>query len=161
MEFRKLLNIITFPGIIIHEFGHKIFCDLLKVRVEKVCYFRFGEPLGYVIHERPKSFHQSLFIVLGPFIVGSLFAIIFYLYSDFYEDIIWKLIFIWLGFSSAYNCFPSSSDAKILWKETNRHIKKDAFALLGYPFSLIIWLQNKMMWLYLDVIYAVAVYFFV
>ncbi|MEM5799480.1 MAG: metalloprotease family protein [Candidatus Aenigmatarchaeota archaeon] len=161
MGIKNILNFITIPGVIIHEYGHKLFCDLAKVRVKKVCYFRFGDPVGYVIHEQPKNFFQTLLIVFGPFIFGTFFAVICYLYSYFYKGEISEAIFIWLGFSAAYNSFPSDADAKVLWNETNRYIRNNILAIIGYPFSLFIWLQNKLSYIYFDVIYAVLIYLIV
>jgi len=161
MGFRRLLSALTIPGVIIHEYGHKLFCELVNVKVRKVCYFRFGNPAGYVVHEQPKTFIQSLLIVLGPFILGTVFALICYFYSFLYKGKVAEYIFIWLGFSSAYNCFPSDQDAKILWKESNRHLKRNLLALLGYPFSALIWLENRLNCLYFDVIYGVVLYMFV
>jgi len=161
MGFRKILSALTIPGVVIHEYGHKLFCDLLNVKVKKVCYFRFGNPAGYVIHEEPRTFLHSLLIVLGPFILGSVLAIICYFYSFLYKGEIVEYIFIWLGFSSAYNCFPSDQDAKVLWRESNRHLKRDLLALIGYPFSVLIWLENRLSYFYLDAIYGFALYLLV
>lgn len=161
MAFRSILNFLTIPGVIIHEYGHKFFCDLLGVEVKKVCYFRFGNPSGYVIHKVPKSFFQILLIVFGPFLIGTFFSILCYIYSFFYKGEWAEWIFIWIGFSSAYNSFPSDGDAKVLWRETNRHIRKNILAVIGYPFSLLIWLQNRLSVLYLDAVYAIAIYFLI
>ncbi len=50
----SLTSIVTFPGVIVHEFGHALFCFITRVRVLEICWFRLGDPLGYVIHEKPK-----------------------------------------------------------------------------------------------------------
>lgn len=50
-----LISIVTFPGVIVHEMAHQIFCRLCGVAVFDVCYFRFGNPSGYVVHEIPKK----------------------------------------------------------------------------------------------------------
>lgn len=154
-----MLSLLTFPGVIIHELGHKLFCDLMKVKVRKVCYFQLGNPAGYVVHDAPTNFKQSFFITLGPFIVGTLLSLLFYLYSNFYDgNITMQITFIWLGFSTGMKCFPSDQDAKVLWKETNRHIRKNLFAIIGYPFSLLIWIVNKLHAIKIDIIYAVFLY---
>jgi hypothetical protein len=155
----NLISAITFPGIVIHELGHKFFCDLMNVRVHKVCYFRFGNPIGYVIHDSPRNFNQSFFITFGPFILGTLFALLFYTYSQFYSNnLIIRLLFIWLGASVAIRCFPSPTDAKFLWKETNRHIRKNPFAIIGYPFVLLLWITNLINTIWIDIAYAAFLY---
>lgn len=48
----ELISILTFPGIIVHEFAHMLFCRIRKVAVFDACYFRVGNPAGFVIkHE--------------------------------------------------------------------------------------------------------------
>ncbi|MEM5878636.1 MAG: metalloprotease family protein [Candidatus Aenigmatarchaeota archaeon] len=158
---RKILSLLTIPGVIVHEFGHKLFCDLTNTRVRKVCYFRFGDPAGYVVHDIPNEFYKILLIVLGPMIFGTIFALICYVYSFFYQSTIYQYIFIWLGFSAAYNCFPSDKDGKILFDETNKNLKKNILSVINYPFCLFIWLQNRLNFLYIDLIYAVMLYLFV
>jgi hypothetical protein len=39
-----LIATATFPGVIVHELGHKLFCLLTKTRVVETCYFRVGTP---------------------------------------------------------------------------------------------------------------------
>jgi len=53
--FRWLIALVTFPGIILHEWAHKFFCDRTGVPVYKTCYFRLGNPAGYVY---PRSDRQ-------------------------------------------------------------------------------------------------------
>ena len=50
-----LISLVTFPGVIVHELAHVVFCRLTKTPILSVCYFRLGNPAGYVIHERPSS----------------------------------------------------------------------------------------------------------
>jgi hypothetical protein len=42
----QLISLLSFPGIIVHEFAHLIFCRLRKVAILDVCYFRFDNPAG-------------------------------------------------------------------------------------------------------------------
>jgi hypothetical protein len=69
------ISILTFPGVIIHEWAHKKFCDWTKVRVNKVVYFRFGNPAGYVMHEKPIKYNQIFWISNGPLIINTLATI--------------------------------------------------------------------------------------
>lgn len=155
----EIISILTFPGVIFHELGHKLFCNWTGVRVHEVCYFRFGNPAGYVVHEQPHNFKQSFFISVGPFITGTFFALLFFAFSKMFptESFI-EYFFIWIGGSIAMNSFPSSGDAKGLWNETNRHIKNNFLALIGYPFALIIWVANALSVIWFDLIYAVLLY---
>ncbi len=158
-EVRRIISGITFPGVIFHEFGHTLFCALTGVKVHKTCYFRFGNPAGYVIHERPQNFMQSFLIAGGPFISGTFFALLFFQIANLNAAGPWqKLLFIWLGASVAINCFPSNTDGKGLWKDTNRYIRKNFLTIVGYPFAAVIWMLNLFQVIFLDLIYAILLY---
>ena len=62
----QLISLATFPGVIVHEAGHMLFCKLRHVAVLDVCFFRFGNPAGYVVHEPVNRFSTSLLITFGP-----------------------------------------------------------------------------------------------
>ena len=161
-SLRDIISAITFIGVTFHELGHKLFCDLTRVKVIKVCYFRFGNPSGYVIHERPKEFSQSFLISVGPLLSGALFTLLFYTISRSFLWEEWqKYLFLWLGASVAINSFPSDQDAKNLWKDTNRHITHNLLAIIGYPFAIIIWIANSLYVIWFDLIYAGFLYYLV
>ena len=67
-----LIAVLTFPGVIVHEIGHRLSADLLQVPVYQVCYFRFGNPAGYVIHGPVKGIKDSLLISIMPMITNTL-----------------------------------------------------------------------------------------
>lgn len=159
LVIRIIISILTFPGVITHEIGHKLFCDLTGVAVFKVRYFRFGNPAGYVIHAEPYNFKKSFFITAGPFIVNTILAILLFAVANiFLAQPFYQVLFIWLGGSAAINAFPSTGDAKTLWLETNKNIFSDVFAIIGYPLVLIIWLANFLKIAGFDLIYAVILY---
>lgn len=158
-SLRRFISAITFAGVVFHEFGHKLFCDLTGVKVYRVCYFRFGNPAGYVVHERTKIFFQSFFIAVGPFISGTLFALLFFFIAENQTSVNWQqVLFIWLGFSVALNAFPSDTDAKSLWRDSNRQISSNLLAVIGYPFAIFIWIVNALSILWIDLIYAFLLY---
>ena len=162
VSLRKIVSTLTFIGVMFHELGHQIFCIWTGIKVHKICYFRFGNPAGYVIHEKPQTFKQSFLITMGPFITGAFFAVIFFFLTKLnHLNEIYKLLFIWAGGSIAMNSFPSDVDAKSLWKDSNAQIKRNFFAFIGYPFAFIIWLLNSLTVLWIDVIYAVVLYLFI
>ena len=145
-----MIELLTFPGVVFHELGHQIFCIIAGVKVRKAVYFRFGNPAGYVIHDTPDSILKALLITFGPFISGTFFSLVFYNMSG--------IFFTWLGFSTALHCFPSSGDAKSLWSQTNSRIRRNIFALIGYPFALLIWTADILKAVYFDFFYAVGLY---
>ncbi|HKJ78354.1 MAG TPA: hypothetical protein VKA10_02415 [Prolixibacteraceae bacterium] len=161
-NIRKFISAVTFTGVIFHEFGHQIFCFLTGVRVYRVCYFRLGNPAGYVVHEQPKNFTQSFLITVGPLISGTAFALLFFFMAQAPGAGNWQAaVFIWLGMSVAVNAFPSHTDAKNLWRGSNRHIAGNLFAVIGYPFAALIWLANSLQLVFFDVLFALFLYYLV
>jgi len=161
-DLRKFISAITFIGVVFHELGHKLFCNLTGVKVVKVCYFRLGNPSGYVIHERPKTFTQSFLIAVGPLLSGAVFSIVFYYFSKSFSWQEWqKYLFLWLGSSVAVNSFPSDKDANDLWKDTNRHIAHNLLAIFGYPFAVILWITNSLNIIFFNLVYAGLLYYLV
>ena len=67
---------LTFPGVIIHEAGHLFFCRLFKLQVFDVCFFRFGNPAGYVVHQEIHDFRAQFFVSMGPFFANTLLCAI-------------------------------------------------------------------------------------
>jgi len=65
------ISIVTFPGVIIHELAHVAFCKFTDTRVLKVCYFRVGNPAGYVIHEQPSAVWRHILIGIGLLFVNT------------------------------------------------------------------------------------------
>ncbi len=150
-----LIPILTFPGVIVHEFAHKIFCNLTNVKVKEVKYFRLGNPAGYVIHEAPSTFGQTFMITVGPLIVNTVFALIALFLSRMMIDMGFVFaILLWLGVSIAMHAFPSTGDAKSLWSESKRHLKNNLLALIGFPIAAIIWVASILRIVWFDLIYA-------
>ncbi|SKC82976.1 metalloprotease family protein [Maledivibacter halophilus] len=158
----QLITIATFPGVIIHEVAHQLFCRLANVAVLDVCYFRVGNPSGYVIHEKPRKISQHILIGIGPFILNTLIGALIAMSASFpvfrfHTGGPLDYIFIWLGVSIAMHSFPSTGDAKSIWeaiksKETNIFAK-----IIGTPIVGLIYLGALGSVAWLDLFYAMAV----
>ncbi len=151
MGLRVFINLITFPGVIFHEFSHYFFCKLTGIKVKKVCFFRFGNPSGYVVHEIPKAYSKEILISLSPLIFNSLIAILFFILGHSRLPFLWY----WLGFSAGFNAFPSNKDASALWRF---HFKRKKFNPITLGLSLIlgvvVWLINILRYIWFDAIYV-------
>ena len=142
-----LVSIVTFPGVIIHEFAHKIFCNITGVHVQKVRYWRLGNPVGYVIHDEPTHLYQTFFISIGPLIVNSLVAVaLAYVSLRVPTSLAGRIILVWIGFAAGACAFPSDADAQNV-------VRKGGFLL--WPLFAIVWLANKLRFFYFDFLYAV------
>ena len=141
-----LVSIITFPGVVIHEFAHKIFCDITGVRVQKVKYWKLGNPAGYVIHDEPTHLYQTFLISVGPLIVNTAIAILLACVSlRVQTSVTGRAILIWIAFAAGACAFPSDADAMNV-------VEQGGFLL--YPFFALIWLANKLRYFYFDFIYS-------
>ena len=157
-----IITWITFPGVIVHELGHQIFCRLTGTRVLEVCYFRFGNPAGYVIHERPTSVWKHMLIGIGPFIVNSGFGFLLGLIATrhLWEHESTKLvggILIWLAVSVAMHSFPSTGDAKSIWQALWGEQAPILARFLGTPLVGIIYLGAVGSIFWLDLLYGAGV----
>jgi len=165
-----LITIVTFPGVIVHELAHQIFCRICRVAVFDVCYFKLGNPAGYVVHEHPKNAYSQILIGIGPFfvntIIGALIALpaaipILNFGVDFGPETLGNYFLIWAGVSIAMHSFPSTGDARSMWstiksKETNLLAK-----VIGTPIVLLIYLGAAGSIVWLDFFYGIAVVTFI
>lgn len=137
---------LTFPGVVIHEWAHKIFCHLSGLKVIKVVYFRFGNPSGYVVHEAPHNYFQSFFVSTGPIIFNSILSLGFaYTISWLNTGSYWRLIFLWLAFSIAAHAFPSEQDLAGASSDGLQRLKKGSslWPIIGFPFIALMWLAGR------------------
>jgi len=157
-----LLSLLTFPGVIIHELGHLLFCRLFGISVAKVCLFRFGNPAGYVLHGEPDNAVQHLFVTFGPFFANTVLgaaiaAPVTIPLRDIHPLLPWQYVLLWLGISIAMHAFPSTGDAASLWRGILHGRGSCLARLLAVPFVGIIYLGalGKMVWL--DLLYGIGV----
>jgi hypothetical protein len=165
MTFRRLLSYLTFPGIIAHEFAHAWACRRLGIRVEKVCYLRFGNPPGYVLHERPSSVLLHIMVAVAPFFVSTLLA----LAGSFTACILSAsqlppesrasaaLLGLWFSFSLALHAFPSNGDAYALWDEVKNPQVGIFSKLLLLPVVGLIRLVQRGTCFWIDILFALAI----
>jgi hypothetical protein len=158
-----IISLLTFPGVIVHESAHLLFCRWRKVAVFDVCFLRIGNPCGYVTHEAVEDFNSNFLICTGPFFLNSLLCIVF-CFPAFIpvrifglEDIVSYAI-IWLGVSIGMHAFPSTQDANNLWKAAKIAAKKkNALAIISFPLVVLIYIANILSVIWFDAIYGIAI----
>ena len=151
-----LIAILTFPGIIVHEWAHKFFCNRAGVPVYKTCYFRLGNPAGYVIHGQVNSYGKAFLINIAPFIANTTIALIIFLVAVNISPGIAAYFLYWLGISIAMHSFPSSGDADNLWHCSKTAWRSNPLALLGFPAVGLIKLARLLSAIWFDLIYSIA-----
>jgi hypothetical protein len=157
-----LITLVTFPGVIVHEFAHQLFCRLYKVPVFKVVYFKMGNPAGYVLHEAPRNKWQSIMISIGPFIVNTIVGGIVALPAAlpvfrFNTGNFLDYVLIYLGVSIAMHAFPSTGDANVIWNAINEKQTKLWVKIVGIPIVGLIYLGSIGSFFWLDLLYGIAI----
>lgn len=152
----------TFPGVMVHELAHVVCCRLTGTKVHEVCYFQADNPPGYVIHERPTNVWKHIFIGVGPFLFNSLIGLGF-------GVVAWKMhwdpdhvdwlggVFLWLAISIAMHAFPSTGDARSIWRAIWREGAPFTARVLGTPLVAIIFLGAIGSFFMLNLIFGLGV----
>jgi hypothetical protein len=158
-----VISIATFPGVIIHEAAHQFFCKINKLAVFDVCYFRFGNPAGYVVHETTNNFYKVFMVGMGPFFVNSFFCVLF-CSAAFLP--VWELevvdplayFFYWLGLSMGMHAFPSIQDMKEVWRLMPDAAKRlNLLAIISYPLVAVVYVLNFARVIWADLGYGLAI----
>jgi hypothetical protein len=157
-----LISILTFPGVIVHELAHQLFCRLYKIPVFEVVYFKTGNPAGYVLHEVVPNKFQHIMISIGPFLVNTVLGAIIAFPAVFP---IFKLdnaslldyMLIYLGVSIAMHAFPSRGDAQSILDGLKKDDTPILAKIFGYPIVGLIYLGSLGSFFWLDALYGVAV----
>ncbi|OGE31819.1 hypothetical protein A2631_01670 [Candidatus Daviesbacteria bacterium RIFCSPHIGHO2_01_FULL_44_29] len=159
-----LISLVTFPGVIAHEAAHRFFCDLAKVPVYRVCYFRVGNPAGFVIHGQVKSLRSSFLISVGPLIVNTLLCMLLTFSAAFplmilnaksYNPVF--MLIAWVGFSIGMHAFPSNEDMSGFLEQVKLTHERDFFYFVSKIFAWIIKFANMARIFWFDFIYAFAI----
>jgi len=151
-----LIAVLTFPGVIIHEWAHKFFCDRAGVKVHRICYFRLGNPSGYVIHGPVRHYRQILLIDTAPFIINSLISFLLFLAAGTIPPGTAKYVLYWLGISVAMHSFPSAEDTANLWHHSKRALKKNPLVVFCLPIVGLMKLAQILSIIWFNLLYAVA-----
>jgi len=159
----EVIAALTFPGVIVHEAAHMLFCRLRHVAILDVCFFRFGNPAGYVVHEECENFTTSFLISMGPFFVNSLVCIAICLPAFapvrlFGREDPLSMFLLWLGVSIGMHAIPSTQDASSLWTQARKAAGRlNPLALLSLPLVVLIYVANLARFFWADLLYGVAI----
>jgi hypothetical protein len=154
---------LTFPGVIVHEAAHLFFCKLFKLQVYDVCFFRLGNPAGYVVHEKTENFTALFFVSMGPFFANTLLCVIFCTAAFLpvrelkVQDLL-AYFFYWLGLSIGMHSFPSTGDLSNLWGLAPERAKRgNPLAIFSLPIIALLVVLNYARVIWADLGYGIAV----
>lgn len=156
-----IISVLTFPGVMVHEFAHHLFCRIRKVPVYEAVYFQLDWNVqGYVSHGKPKDFASTLLISAGPLFVNTILcmAICFPAALPYYyfgESSILTYFLLWLGVSIGMHAFPSNADAQHIWEMAKKEVgKRNPLAIISFPIVGLIYIANALSVLWFDAIYG-------
>jgi hypothetical protein len=157
-----VITFITFPGVIVHELAHQLFCRWSKVPVFKVVYFQLANPAGYVVHEVPQNKWQSIAISVGPFFLNTILGALIALPAalpvfDFESATLVHYLLIYLGVSIAMHAFPSTGDATAIWESLKEPGTSLLVKIVGYPIIGLIYIGSFGSFFWLDLLYGISV----
>jgi hypothetical protein len=170
-ESRRILLLLTFIGVVIHEYAHKHLCNYYYIPVKETCYFQLDNPPGYVVHGRPKAYIHGFMISIAPAFVNSLIGVLAggvagLLLVDSDSVVIGFLslgvvdqllvgVLLWVGISSAVHFLPSEQDASEIWSQT-RSNWYNPLVLAVIPVTFLIEVLNRLRLIYLDVVVGIV-----
>lgn len=158
-----LISMLTFPGVVVHELAHQIFCRLFRIPVYEVVYYRTGNPSGYVIHEGVNDPFQVFMTSAGPFFINTLLGMLIVApasvelltFQDYRNPL--TLLLGWLGISILAHAFPSTGDAKVMVERILKNPEVGMGAkILAAPFIGLIYIGAVGSVFWLEFIYAIA-----
>jgi len=158
MFFNYFWDLVTAPGVMIHELGHVFFCLTSGVKIYKVKLFQFGRTAGYVVHDEPVKFFQGFLISIGPLIINSFFALFAFAKFKFSTTQWQPWLWLYLGISVGLHAIPSDGDADALLRLANRRVFKNPLVVIGYPFVFILYLLFWLKKFHLDWIFVVVMF---
>lgn len=157
-----LITVLTFPGVIVHELAHQLFCRWFNVPVFKVVYFQVANPSGYVLHEKVQNKWQGMAISVGPFFVNTILGALIALpaalpFFKFDNPAPVDYVLAYLGVSIAMHAFPSVGDARSIWNNLKESHTPIGVKLVAYPVLGLIYAGAMGSFFWLDLAYGVAI----
>jgi len=156
-----LIALATFPGVIVHEVAHQLFCRAGKVPVYEVRYFQLDlKVAGYVVHAPVQDFGTAFFIGIGPFLVNTLLCLAICFpasipYRVFGDRGPVTYLLLWLGVSIGMHAFPSTVDAQQIWSSAKAEVaKRNILAVLAFPFVILVFIANLLRVIWFDALYG-------
>jgi hypothetical protein len=161
-----LIALITFPGVIVHEFAHRFFCDVTGTPVYAVRYFEpMANPAGYVVHARPRRLTHGLLIAFGPVLVntalcslltvGAAYQLIL-LDGDLTKTPI-LIVLAWVGYSIGMHAIPSRQDAASFVAQVHEARGSGPVLAVARGAAAVVRVLNILRRVWIDALYAVGV----
>ncbi|MDR1982661.1 MAG: metalloprotease family protein [Holosporaceae bacterium] len=152
---KELMSILTFPGIIIHEWAHKLACDLFKIKVLETKYWSLQG--GYVVHEATEDIKVVAAISLAPFVIGSLMAILLGIVCVIMRN--WEILLEYFyvvrifGITIGMHAFPSNQDTSNFLNFA-KHYNKKTLVMIASTLHSVFIILNALRFIWIDAFYG-------
>jgi hypothetical protein len=151
---------LTFPGRIMRVVSYRMLCDINKVEVLEVDYFR-----GKMVYGAIPSLGTALLIASAPLCVNTLLCAVLTLPAALPMTIGAEtmppglLLLYWLGISIGMHAFPDRAYSLYLIKRGSLNDQRKVLNLLGRGLCELFGIANFLRRFWFDLIYAVVVSF--
>lgn len=157
-----VLHLLTAPGVVLHEFAHRLVCTWLGVPVGEVVYFQLGSPAGYVEHGQPRTWLQALFVAVAPFVVNLLVGVVAFTVAlgtleGGPRTAVLGGALVWLGLSGVVHSVPSPQDVGNLWNYTTASPWRLPFLVVVAPLYALVLLVSFVGTFYVSVPLALLI----
>jgi len=165
MVLGLIVDIITFPGVVAHEYAHALACKAVGIQVHKIEYFNIDPtgPRGYVIHAEPTKLLQGFVISFFPLIfsLGVCFglgvALGFALHGGWGKP--FSNLVAWLGISTGMHSAPSQKDAENFAELANKLNSNILVKAVAYPLITICGIWEILSAFWLDYFLGILVFY--
>lgn len=182
-----VFNIVTLPGIVLNSIVQEYYIEKYSVPVETVNVSEMAESLEaegelddeteelleelggdegdsengdeYVDFYDIEEYSHTFLVTLMPFFVCSAlgFVVLFFAVPLYETDSKFWLAPFWLGAAFAAHSFPNDIATDALWQKSGE--TDSLLKLLGYPIAAVSKLVNLLRFLWIDLVYAVVLFF--
>jgi hypothetical protein len=157
-----LISILTFSGVIVHEYAHQLACRITGTAVFEVCYFQFENPNGYVVHEPSRKSLHTILISIFPFFVNTILGALISFpaavsFNSGQPTDLLDMVLMYFGVSIAMHSFPSTTDANTMWRAIWSKEGNFISKIVVTPLAGLIYLGAIGSVVWLDLIYGVGI----
>jgi len=156
-----LISGATFPGIILHEWAHKMFCHWVGVEVYLVQYFQFGQDVaGFVEHAEPQTYRQTVAISFGPLLINTIACFAFAVFArQAINGSLLHTFMLWLAISFGMHAFPSDQDTQQVLGASHKAGREGRLFLFIFtlPFIFLLRIANGLRVIWFDAIFAAII----
>ena len=154
-----LINFVTFPGVVLRTAAYRLFCDLMKVPVYEISYWK-----GNVVHGPITALGAALVIALAPLFVNSVLcsvltlpAVIPIMFLENSTRPVFLDLFFWCGISIGMHALPPKQSIDQFINEVGAFSSPGFLLYVAKGVAIVMGIIGFLKRLWIDLIYALLV----